>query len=137
MARAASEESDRKLGGSPRLAAALLLRQALEAALDAFWSKTVPGMNEKEVSSRAELISLPFYLEGGDLASRVRYTWYRLSTFCHHDAYELPPPKYELAECAATIQDLIAHTKVLGETSFIQDEASRNKKRNYGSQSDS
>jgi hypothetical protein len=104
MARSLGAESNRNLGSSRFLASTLLLRQSLENALDDFWSRTVPGL--VNVSNRAQLIALPFYLDR-ELALRVQYAWYQLSGYCHHDAYELPAPAHELEICAAAIEGLI------------------------------
>jgi hypothetical protein len=97
MARQLATEPNRKLGATRLLAAALLLRQALEEALDQHWSRTVPEM--VNVSGRAQLISLPFYVDP-QLAGAVNFAWCRLSAVCHHDAYELPPSLDELERLA-------------------------------------
>lgn len=96
---------ERRLGTTRFIAAALLLRQALEAALDSFWTTTVPGM--EQVSTRAQLVSLPFYLPDQALAGAVALAWYRLSAVCHHHAYDLPPPVEELRDLAATVAQLV------------------------------
>jgi hypothetical protein len=92
------------MGTTNDFAAALLLRQALETALGDFW--TGPLADMAELSWRVQLIALRFYAgeHGDDLAETLAYTWYRLSSFCHHDAYELPPPKHEIEICAAAIE---------------------------------
>lgn len=101
MARQLATEPNRRLGASRLLASALLLRQALEDALDRHWSRTVPEM--VNVSGRAQLISLPFYVDP-QLAGAVNYAWSRLSAVCHHDAYELPPSLDELARLADIVE---------------------------------
>jgi hypothetical protein len=100
-------DPDRKLGASRLLAAALLLRQALEDAIDAYWDQTVPAL--QDVSARAQLISLPFYL-GPRLAGDVTYAWNRLSVAGHHGTYQLPPAPGDLRNIARTIDHLIAAT---------------------------
>lgn len=102
MARQLAAEPNRKLGATRLLAAALLLRQALEDAIDQHWARTVPAM--AKVSGRAQLISLPFYVDPR-LAGQVAYAWCRLSTVCHHDAYELPPSLEELERLADIVDD--------------------------------
>jgi len=97
-------DTNRRLGASRQLAAALLVRQALEDALEAFWQRTMPGL--EGTSGRAQLITLPFYLDA-TVAGRVAYAWYRLSGWCHHDAYELPPHADELKSVAEIVGDLI------------------------------
>jgi hypothetical protein len=93
------------MGMTNDFSAALLLRQALERALDQFWLAKMPAM--EALSWRVQLIALPFYagVDGRNLAETVEYTWYRLSEFCHHDAYELPPPKHEIERAAITIEE--------------------------------
>lgn len=102
-ARQLAAEPNRRLGATRLLAAALLLRQALEDALDQHWSRTVPEM--RDVSGRAQLISLPFYLDPR-LAGDVNFAWCRLSAACHHDAYELPPSPEELEHLADIVDKL-------------------------------
>jgi hypothetical protein len=96
---------ERRLGTTRFLAASLLLRQALEEALDGFWASKVPGM--EEVSTRAQLVSLPFYLSDRALAGTVALAWHRLSAACHHHAYDLPPPLTELRDLAGTVKRLV------------------------------
>ena len=76
-------------------ASALLARQALEAALDGYW--TSRGIAFETHSSRAKLICLAQYLDDRELAGRVHHTWGALSDACHHHAYELAPTVAELA----------------------------------------
>jgi hypothetical protein len=99
--------ADRKLGANRYLAAALLLRQALEAAVDQLWIARAPGL--ERCSSRAQLVSLPYYLEAG-LAQDAVYCWYRLSRHCHHDEYGLPPSQTELAHLSAIVRRLARGT---------------------------
>jgi len=108
VARSLVTTADRHLGTSRLLAASLLLRQALEDSLDDFWSRTVSGM--QDVSGRAQLISLPYYLTSPGLAGDVTYVWYRLSASCHHDAYELPPSPEELINMADIVDRLVETT---------------------------
>lgn len=79
---------NRKLGSKRMTAASLLLRQALEAALDNFWLRAVAPM--RGVSRRVQLISLEFYLDP-TIAKQTVYAWNQLSAICHHHAYDLPP----------------------------------------------
>jgi hypothetical protein len=103
QARSLATVDDRKLGGTRRLVAALLLRQGLEEALEGFWLNELPGMNL--VSHRAQLVSLRFYIDS-ELAGDVTYAWYRLSALCHHDAYELAPALAEIIHLAEIIEKL-------------------------------
>lgn len=103
--------ANRKLGTSRLLAAALLLRQALEEALDSHWARILPAM--EAVSGRAQLVSLPFYLDAR-LAGDVNYAWCRLSAACHHDAYELPPSPNELGHLAEIVDQLARVASAVG-----------------------
>ena len=96
--------ADRKLGASRFLAAALLLRQALEASLDQLWNAQVPGL--AACSGRAQLVSLPFFLSDDELAQDVVYCWHRLSHACHHDEYDLPPTGLEVQHLAGIVKRL-------------------------------
>ncbi|MGH9170808.1 MAG: hypothetical protein ACRD0Z_08045 [Acidimicrobiales bacterium] len=101
--RALVARPDRRLGGTLRVAAALLLRQCLEDDLSAFWVMAEPGM--ERVSHRAQLISLPFYVEEG-LGRRAAAAWSQLSAICHHDAYELAPSVEEVRRLADVVEEL-------------------------------
>ncbi len=100
--------TDRKLGASRFLAAALLLRQALEASLDHLWLVKVPGL--EDCSGRAQLVSLPYFLGDNELAEDVIYCWHRLSHTCHHDEYDLPPTGIEVQHLASIVKRLSAAT---------------------------
>ena len=82
-ARSLASSANRRLGASRFLAAALLVRQALEDALRAFWRQECPGV--ENCSWRVQLVSLPFFLNDSDLAGSTVSAWYRLSTMCHYD----------------------------------------------------
>lgn len=75
-------------------AAALLGRQALERALNAYWERRAPGV--QHVSGRAQLLCLPNYLSDQELAGDIAYAWSALSMVCHHHAYNLGPAEPEL-----------------------------------------
>lgn len=92
-------------GGSWARAVALLTRQALEGALDDLW--IMRGVNMSMVSTRAQLICLPAYLQHDTLAADVRFAWGALSRACHHHPYELAPTAEELARWVGTIRALI------------------------------
>lgn len=104
LARATIQDSSPELIGIWPRAAAILARQALEIALDQFWSKVAPGV--ENASARAQLICLGEYIDP-QLASRIRYTWHGLSVACHHHAYELPPTAAELDSWLSDIENLL------------------------------
>jgi hypothetical protein len=91
---------NRRFGSTRFLMSALLMRQALEDALDLYWLDTVPGL--ERCSARAQLVSLPFYTDAG-LAAEVTYCWHRLSGISHHHAYELPAGSEELTHLGAIV----------------------------------
>ncbi len=99
-----SRPDPRTAGIWPR-AAALLARQALEAALDELWRLRAPGL--EQCSARAQLLCLPEYLRQGDLATRVSYAWTGLSRACHHHVYELPPTAAELDRWIGIVEELV------------------------------
>jgi hypothetical protein len=77
-------------------AAAILGRQAIEAAVASFWFRTGhPAM--ATVDSRVQFIALPVYLREPDgLATEARHAWLRLTRLCHTGTYELRPNESEL-----------------------------------------
>ena len=90
----------------PRVTA-VLVRGALEDALDELWDATEPAC--KDASGRAQLLLLPHYLtDDPDLVADVREAWSGLSRACHHHAYELPPTSAELRGWWVTVDRLSA-----------------------------
>lgn len=76
-------------------AAAVLARQDLEAALDAYWARTAPSVLVS-TSMRIQLDCLRVLLGDPVLAADVAFTWHGLSRATHHRPYELDPTKAEL-----------------------------------------
>jgi hypothetical protein len=106
------ERADPMTAGLWPRAAALLTRQALEAALDALWCRRAPGL--ELCSVRAQMLCLPSYLHSDDeLAERISYTWTALSRACHHHPYELSPTSSELLGWVSTVEQLINRVKYL------------------------
>lgn len=68
-------------------AAAVLLRMALDQALDAYWLRVTPSMTR---IGKHRMLCLEWYA-GHDTARRCRTTWSALSTACHYRTSELPP----------------------------------------------
>jgi hypothetical protein len=90
-------------------ASALLAREALENALDDYWRRHVPGL--EQCSMRAQLLCLPAYLcDGGAdrLAARTGYAWIRLSRACHQHVYELPPTATELGAWIDIVDEFVS-----------------------------
>jgi hypothetical protein len=86
-------------------AAALLARQALEAALEDFWRLKGPGI--ETANMRSQLLCLPILLGDAALAGRVAYAWSALTRACHHHPYELAPVTPELTRWLDVTEDLI------------------------------
>jgi len=85
-------------------AAAFLARQALEAALDAYWKTR--GLPLDRCSMRAQLVCLREYSrsEDGTVAPAIEQTWGTLSRACHHHPYELTPTIAELRPAIAFLE---------------------------------
>lgn len=75
--------------------AALLGRQALEAAVSGYWERTEPRV--AEATTTTQLICLPGYLDDASASADARFAWASLSSACHHHAYELAPTARELS----------------------------------------
>jgi hypothetical protein len=84
-------------------ATALVTRQALEAALDSFWTKRAPEV--AQAATHAQLLCLRRYLGDEHLAGRVAWAWASLSRACHHHAYDMPPSSTELAGWIEVVED--------------------------------
>ena len=86
-------------------AAALLARNALEMAVDDYWTrKRIPlGC----CPTLPQLICLREYLGDEDLAGRVHHAWNALSRACHHHPYELAPTAGELGMLLSTVDELL------------------------------
>jgi hypothetical protein len=74
--------------------ATVLIRQALERALDQLWLKRAPEMASAD--HRAQLLVLRRFIDP-ELAATAANTWGELSAACHGRAYALPPTAGELA----------------------------------------
>jgi len=76
-------------------AAALLARQALEAAMAELWASKRQAAEMSRCTMRSQLVCLTAYLDPGT-ASRVPYLFAALSRACHYHPYELAPTAAEL-----------------------------------------
>jgi hypothetical protein len=99
------ERADPKTAGLWPRAAALLARQALEEALDAFWlSRNLPL---EGVPTRPQLICLGHYMKDEAQAAALRHAWNALSEACHHHAYEGAPTAEELSGWLVTVSAFV------------------------------
>lgn len=108
LARTVLTDAPRSLGADRTLAAAILVRQSLEEATDAWWAHRLPAMTEAR--DRAQQITLTFYLGDPQLAGDVTWAWSRLSCACHHHAYDLPPTPSEIEVLISVVARLVERT---------------------------
>ncbi len=87
-------------------AAALLARQAIEAALTDLWQSKNLALTS--CSTHAQLLCLREYLGDPDLAGQAAQAWGAMSRACHHHPYELAPVAGELEGWMATAERLAA-----------------------------
>ena len=76
-------------------AAALLTRQAIEAAMGELWAAKHQAADLSGATTRSQLLCLTAYLDRGT-ASRAAYLFAALSRACHYHPYELAPTAAEL-----------------------------------------
>jgi hypothetical protein len=94
-------------------AVVLLLRQALEAALDDHWRLRAPGV--EACSARSQLICLPAFVSDATIAEDASFVWWALTRACHHHPYELAPTSSELSELLEAVEDLGDRLQALAE----------------------
>ena len=80
-------------GQNARLAA-VLTRQALEAIVDRRCTDIAPGV--EDASMKVRLIVLYALAPDDESIRKLDYAWGRLSSACHHHAYELSPTVTEI-----------------------------------------
>jgi hypothetical protein len=84
-------------------AAALLIRQALEEAVDAYW--TTRQLPLESVSTQTQLVCLRMMTPEGPMPAQLHSTWGALSRACHHHPYELAPTAGELATWIEVVEE--------------------------------
>lgn len=84
-------------------AAALLIRQALEEAVDAYW--TTRQVPLESVSTQTQLVCLRMMTTDGTLPAQLHEAWGSLSRACHHHPYELGPTAGELATWIEVVEE--------------------------------
>jgi hypothetical protein len=87
-------------------AAALLARNALEMAVDEYWTRRRIPLDS--CPTFPQLICLREYLDDSDLAGRVHHAWNALSRACHQHPYELAPTAGELEALFETVAEFLA-----------------------------
>src|SRR5258706_7346793 len=93
------------IGGWSR-AVAILTPQALEQALDEFWTTNPTTAGLCDCTMKTQLTCLPAYLEPR-LARQISYVWAALSNACHYHPYDLAPTAGELADWMRAVGDLM------------------------------
>jgi hypothetical protein len=106
-ARRLVERPDAVTAGVWPRAAALLARQALEAAMAALWAARPQSIGLSECSMRSQLLCLTDCLDQ-DTAARAAYLFAALSRACHYHSYELAPTATELTRWLKETADLVA-----------------------------
>jgi hypothetical protein len=94
-ARALMQRPDAPTAGIWPRAAALLARQAIEAAMADLWASQRQAADLSGSAMRSQLLCLTAYLDRGT-ARRVAYLLAALSQACHYHPYELAPTAAEL-----------------------------------------
>ena len=89
------QRPDTLIAGIWPRAAALLARQALEAAMADLWASQPQAAEMSSHSMRSQLLCLTAYLDPGP-AGRAAYVFAALSHACHYHPYELAPTAAEL-----------------------------------------
>ena len=106
MARQLLQRASPETAGLWPRAAALLARNALEMAVDNYWSRRRIALDS--CPTFPQLICLREYLGDDELAGRVHHAWNALSRACHHHPYELSPTLGELGALLETVGELLA-----------------------------
>ena len=110
-------DAPRTAGLWPR-AAALLARQAIEAAMEDLWQLSAPGL--EDTTAKCQLLCLAHFLGDPNLAGRVHASWHGLSRSCHIQTYELAPTAAELEGWLETVWALADHVhRIRGRTARL------------------
>jgi hypothetical protein len=89
------QRPDTLINGIWPRAAALLARQALEAAMAELWAANPQAAEMSRSTTRSQLLCLTAFLDLGT-ARRAAYLFAALSHACHYHPYELAPTAAEL-----------------------------------------
>jgi hypothetical protein len=103
LARDLLSRADPSTAGLWPRAAALLIRQALEEAVDAYWNARQVPLDS--VSTQTQLVCLRMMTPGGTLPAQLHEAWGALSRACHHHPYELAPTAGELATWIEVVEE--------------------------------
>ena len=103
LARDLLSRADPATAGLWPRAAALLTRQALEEAVDAYWKARHLPLDS--LPTHAQLVCLRMMTSDDTLPAQLHETWGALSRACHHHPYELAPTAAELAAWIDVVED--------------------------------
>lgn len=102
LARDLLTRSDPSSAGLWPRATALLIRQALEEAVDEYWRARQLPLDS--LPTQAQLVCMRMMTADGTLPARLHEAWGALSRACHHHPYELAPTAAELAAWIEVVQ---------------------------------
>jgi cytochrome c5 len=94
LARDLLSRADPSTAGLWPRAAALLTRQALEEAVDAYWAARQLPLGS--LPTQTQLVCMRMMTADGTLPAQLHEVWGALSRACHHHPYELAPTVGEL-----------------------------------------
>ncbi len=100
-------------------AAALLARQALEAAMAELWAANRQTVGLSASTMRSQELCLTAYLDLGT-ASRAAYLLAALSHACHYHPYELAPTAAELTGWLDQATQIVTHMQAATAASATQ-----------------
>lgn len=103
LARDLLSRADPSTAGLWPRAAALLIRQALEEAVDAYWTERQLPLDS--LPTQAQLVCLRMMSPNGAIPSQLHAAWGSLSRACHHHPYELAPTVGELATWIDVVEE--------------------------------
>lgn len=103
LARGLLSRADPSTAGLWPRAAALLTRQALEEAVDAYWgARQLPLQS---LPTETQLVCMRMMTTDETLPARLHEAWGALSRACHHHPYELAPTVGELAGWIEVVEE--------------------------------
>jgi hypothetical protein len=106
LARDLLSRADPSTAGLWPRAAALLIRQALEEAVDAYWRARQLPLDS--LPTHAQLVCLRMMASDGAPPAHLHEAWGALSRACHHHPYELAPTAAELAAWIEVVERFAA-----------------------------
>ncbi len=118
-ARDLMQRPDAPLDGIWPRAAALLARQALEAAMGELWAANRQAAGLSAATMRSQELCLTAYLDPST-ASRAVYLLAALSRACHYHPYELAPTAAELSGWLDQAAQIVTQIQAASGASALQ-----------------